>query len=273
MEPTFEVMPPGAPPPRAPGPAPRTTAPGGFRGGLAALVILLAKFKTVLTMLLSVWVYSFAWGWPFAAGFVALIFLHEMGHVAAAKLEGIPVTAPTFIPFFGAMITMKQNPRDAWSEAVMAYGGPLAGGVASWICWLLAIEWQWPLLTAVAVAGFALNLFNLIPLSPLDGGRICAAVSRWFWLLGIALVGCAFFFFSFRGPSVIILVLVLYFGFTRLRQTFLLRNLPETQRYFGVPFARRVLMAALYLALIGMLLAGLAAALPSLQPPPAASSS
>ncbi len=86
-------------------------------------------------MLLMIWVYAMMFGWRFAAGFVFLIFVHEMGHVIAAKWLGMPVSAPLFIPFVGASIIMKENPRDAWTEALMAYGG--AAGRLHWLVDLL----------------------------------------------------------------------------------------------------------------------------------------
>src|SRR5271168_3271724 len=142
MEPTFQVLPPERTSQRPPPPGPN---PQGLMGWIIGGAIAVAKFgflllkslKTSLSMLLMIWVYSWTFGWPFAAGFVVLIFVHEMGHVIAAKWLGLPVTAPIFIPFVGAYITMKENPRDAWTEALMAYGGPLAGGIGGWVCWWL----------------------------------------------------------------------------------------------------------------------------------------
>ena len=84
-----------------------------FFGLLAGVV----KFKTLATMLLSIGAYAIEWGWPFAAGFVLLIFVHEMGHAVAMRLEGIPAGAPVFIPFVGAFIAMQSQPRNAAVEA------------------------------------------------------------------------------------------------------------------------------------------------------------
>jgi len=125
--------------------------------------LIFGALKTSLSMLLMIWVYSWMFGWLFALGFVFLLLVHEMGHVVAAKLLGIPVSAPLFIPFLGAAIIMKQNPRDAWTEALMAYGGPLAGCIGSWICWAIALQTGETWLMAVASVSFVLNLFNMIP--------------------------------------------------------------------------------------------------------------
>lgn len=61
--------------------------------------------KVLLTggsMIVSILAYAWVFGWPFAVGFVVLLFLHEMGHYIAARQRGLDVGAPTFIPFVGA---------------------------------------------------------------------------------------------------------------------------------------------------------------------------
>ena len=195
---------------------------------------------------------------------MVLLFVHEMGHVIAAKLLGMPVTAPIFIPFVGAAIVMKQNPRDAWTEALMAYGGPLAGCIGSWLClWgggAAGMDW----IVGVASASFVLNLFNLIPVPPLDGGRICAAVSRWFWLPGLLLLlGAVFFFHS--TSSIFIVVLVMFFAFSRIKQTFFQPLSPELRAYYATKMGDRVAMGLMYLGLIAALLLGYAEASQQLQ--------
>ena len=81
------------------------------------------------TMLLSLVVYASIWGLPYAAGVIALLFLHEMGHYVAARQRGLDVGAPTFIPFVGAWIALKELPHDVETEAYVAMGGPLVGTV------------------------------------------------------------------------------------------------------------------------------------------------
>jgi Zn-dependent protease len=254
QHPVFTVEPPGVPPPRRPTSAPRR----GIAGLLTAAAVLALKFgKTFLSMGVMIWAYSFFYGWKFAAGFVGLIFVHEMGHVFAAMALGIPVTAPIFIPFFGAAIVMRKNPRDALTEAMMAYAGPLAGGVGSWICMWVAQETDRPWLLAVAAFSFGINLFNLIPVPPLDGGRVCAAVSRWFWVLGVLLlVGAMIYFHAWL--FLLIGTLVLVMGYRRIRDD--LRYREQMRQYYQLSLGMRVLVAAFYLALIGVLVVGLAEA-------------
>src|SRR5438128_7842231 len=111
-------------------------------------------FTTGGTMLLSVVLYAFVWGWRYAAGFVVLMFVHEMGHYIAARQRGLAVGAPTFIPFVGAWIEMKQMPHDAETEAYVGMGGPLLGTVGALACYFVAREQQADWLLAVAYSGF-----------------------------------------------------------------------------------------------------------------------
>ncbi len=116
-------------------------------------------------MLVSIGGYTLLWGWQFGVGFVALIFCHEMGHVLEARRQGLPVTAPLFIPFLGAMITMKEMPHNAWREAQVALAGPLVGSLAAAACWGIGTYTDSNFWRALAFAGFFINLFNLIPSS------------------------------------------------------------------------------------------------------------
>jgi Zn-dependent protease len=130
-------------------------------------------------MFISIWAYALFLGWQFAVGFVLLIFVHECGHLIAAKKVGLKVTTPAFIPFMGALITLREAPRNAWIEAQVGIGGPLLGTVGSAVCVGIYYLTGNPLFMALAYTGFFLNLFNLAPISPLDGGRIVTALSPW----------------------------------------------------------------------------------------------
>jgi Zn-dependent protease len=144
------------------------------------------KFSgTLITMAISVGGYALLFPYQFAIGLVVMIFIHEMGHVWAAKLKGLPVSAPAFIPFVGALITMKKQPSDAATEAFIALGGPLVGTLGAVASYSLGIWLDQDLLIAIAYIGLFLNLFNLIPIHPLDGGRIVVAITRWLWVVGL----------------------------------------------------------------------------------------
>lgn len=171
------------------------------KGALAAgtgLLLILSKFKTALffllkagkpiwTMLLSVGAYALVAPWTFAIGFVLLLFVHEMGHVLAARRKGLPVSAPVFIPFLGALILLKRNPKDAATEAYIGIGGPILGTVGAFVCYFIGWWTGLEIWYALAYIGFLLNLLNLMPIHPLDGGRIVTAVSRWMWLIGVVI--------------------------------------------------------------------------------------
>ena len=158
------------------------------------------------SMLLSLVTYAFVFGWAYAAGFIALLFAHEMGHYLAAKNRGLHVGLPTFIPFVGAWIELKEQPMDAETEAFVGIAGPMLGSAAAFVCYLVARDQGSKLFMALAYAGFVLNLFNLIPLSPLDGGRIVSVISPRIWFLGIPILVGLFFW----SPSpLLILVAVL----------------------------------------------------------------
>jgi Zn-dependent protease len=158
--------------------------------------LLLGKFGKILlsggTMLLSVFVYSLQYGWRFAFGLVGLIFVHEMGHLVAARQRGLAVGAPVFIPFVGAWIALKSTNMDAETEAFVGLGGPMLGSAAALCCYLVALDTGDRFWMALAYAGFFINLFNLIPLTPLDGGRIVAVISPKLWLVGLPVLLAAF---------------------------------------------------------------------------------
>ncbi|MEO8005036.1 MAG: site-2 protease family protein [Betaproteobacteria bacterium] len=210
-----------------------------------------AKFGKVLlsagTMLLSVFVYSFVFGWLYAVGFVLLIFVHEMGHYIAAKKRHLNVGLPAFIPFVGAWIQLKEQPMDAETEAFVGIAGPMLGSAAAFLCYLAAIQTGSHLLLALAYAGFVLNLFNLIPISPLDGGRIVSVISPRIWFLGFPMLVALFIW----RPSPL-LILVAAFALPQLWTAFKTRNI-EASAYYRAPLEVRLKYAAQYLVLAGLL--------------------
>ncbi|WP_010272372.1 site-2 protease family protein [Paenibacillus senegalensis] len=139
----------------------------------------------ILTMLVSVGAYALIAPLQIAVGLVIMVLIHELGHVLAAKQKGLPMSAPVFIPFLGALVNMRRQPRDAATEAYIAMGGPLLGTIGAAISFWLGYTLELSLFKALAYIGFILNLINLLPIHPLDGGRIAVAVSRWLWLVGL----------------------------------------------------------------------------------------
>jgi Zn-dependent protease len=240
---------------------------GRIGSALAALVALAAKFKALLlllpklkllttvgTMLVSVAAYSFVFGWPFAVGFVVLILVHEMGHVIALRREGIRASAPMFIPFLGAVISAKSLGRDATAEARVGLAGPILGSIGAAVC---IVIWQATgndLFRALAFTGLFLNLFNLLPVVPLDGGRAMAAMAPWMWFLGFAaMIALAILF-----PNPVILLIALVAGYETYKRWKLRKSGgAEQQAYYRVKPRDRALIAAVYLGLIVLLVVGM----------------
>jgi Zn-dependent protease len=202
----------------------------------------------VLTMAISVGVYAMMFGWWYAAGFVALIFIHEMGHCIAARRRGLNVGLPTFIPFVGAWVELKDLPHDAETEAYVGIAGPLLGTVAALGCFYLARHTGSAMLLALAYAGFFLNLFNLIPLAPFDGGRVTAAISPRLWLIGAPLLVALFFY----SPSPL-LILMAVLALPNVMKAWRGLKQPEEQAYYAVSIETRVSYAAVYLGLAAFL--------------------
>lgn len=206
-------------------------------------------FLTGGTMLISVVVYAFIFGWWYAVGFVLLIFVHEMGHYIAARRRGLNVGAPTFIPFVGAWIQLKDLPHDAETEAYVGLGGPLVGTLGALVCYVLARSYHSDLLLALSYSGFFLNLFNMIPLSPFDGGRITAAISPKLWLVGAPILVALFFY----RPSPLLILMALLAAPQVWKAIKFDPNAPENLAYYRVPAAKRWEYAIWYVGLIAFL--------------------
>jgi Zn-dependent protease len=201
------------------------------------------------TMLISLVVYAFVFGWKYAAGFIALLFAHEMGHYLAARKRGLAVGLPTFIPFVGAWIDLKEQPLNVETEAYVALAGPLLGTVAAIACYLIADADGPRWLMAVAYSGFFLNLFNLLPLSPLDGGRISAVLSPRIWFVGVPLLAAMFFW----QPNPMLLIIGVL-AFPQLVKAWKYDpKAPENQAYYTISAKQRAEYVVLYLGLAGYL--------------------
>ena len=219
---------------------------------MSSLFFLLLKSKaliSILSMLATIWVYAQFFGWPFAAGFVILLAVHEMGHYLAAKQRGLSVGLPAFIPFVGAMINLRETPHNAETEAYVAYAGPFIGTLGAFACYFYGRNTGQELYIALAYSGFMLNLFNLIPVSPLDGGRITQVLSPRIWLLGLPLLVALFYY----HPSPLLLMIAVM-ALPNLRAAWNYNpNAPENIAYRDVSFAVRVKYGVLYLGLAAVL--------------------
>jgi Zn-dependent protease len=254
--------PPFSSPPPKPSFFKRRVAPIGvailaFLAKIKTIILLLPKVKllaTAGTMVVSVVAYATIWGYQFALGFVILLLVHEMGHVIALRREGIKASAPMFIPFLGAVISARSLGDDALAEARVGLAGPLLGTLGSAAClvvWLAGGDDYW---RALAFTGFFLNLFNLLPVLPLDGGRAMAAMAPWMWFLGLlGMIALAFVF-----PNPIILIIVVFAGYETYRRWQLRRTGSARElAYYRVRPRNRWLVAAVYLSLVALLAIGM----------------
>src|SRR2546421_8510599 len=117
---------------------------------LAKFGVVLLKFKFLFSMFVSAAVYVWIGGWWFGIGLIVLLFVHEMGHVVEAKRQGLPVSAPLFVPFLGAMISMRQMPHDAWREARMGIAGPILGSLGAFALYAAGVAYHSNSLKALA---------------------------------------------------------------------------------------------------------------------------
>lgn len=222
-------------------------------GKILLLLLSGAKLGKLLTtagsMLLSVVVYAFIFGWRYAVGFVVLLFVHEMGHYIFARQRGLEVGLPTFIPFLGAWVQLKDLPHDAETEAYVGLGGPLVGTVGALAAYFLARNEGSNWLLAVAYSGFFLNLVNLIPIIPFDGGRITAVLTPKLWLLGVPLLGALFWYF----PSPMLIIFALLAAPHAWRAWKFRHDSEEGQTYYQVSAGKKWEYGICYVALIAFL--------------------
>jgi Zn-dependent protease len=260
-------LPPASPAP-APAPPPRRSvfkrfATPIFFGVLAvlkwgkALLLLLPKAKLLTTsasMLVSVGAYALIWGWKFAVGFVALLFLHELGHYIQLRREGVKPSGMVFIPFLGAAVGARSLGGSAVAEARVGLAGPILGSLATAALLPIAAATDDDFWRALAFTGFFLNLFNLAPVVPLDGGRAMAAMAPWMWFVGFG----AIVVLVLLWPNPILILIALLGGFETYRRWKQRKAGEEgNAEYYRVRPVHRLLVAAVYVGLIVALAIGM----------------
>ena len=228
-----------------------------FGAKLKGLLLLLPKLKVLTTsasMLVSVAAYAVIWGWRFAVGFVALLFLHEMGHVVQMKREGVKVSGMLFIPFLGAAVGARSLGGSAVAEARVGLAGPVLGTLGTLVVagiYLATGEDFW---RALAFVGFFLNLFNLLPVLPLDGGRAMAAMAPWMWVVGFA----ALLAMLILAPNPILIIILLFGGMETWRRYKQRKSGMEgNAAYYKVKPIHRLAVGAVYVGLLVLLGVGM----------------
>lgn len=213
--------------------------------GLITMLKLGPATAMAATMLLSLVVYAAAFGWKFAVGFVLLLLAHEIGHFFAARVVGLRSSIPMFVPFIGAVISLRQAPINAKMEANIAIGGPATGTLSALFCLLFYLWTDSMLMLVLAYTACILNLFNLIPCTPLDGGRITAAISPHMWWAGTLVTGGLFYYtYNF------FILIIFLFSLFRLWQG---ESCGENDQYYQLRFGQRIKVALWYFGLLAIL--------------------
>jgi len=214
----------------------------------------LTKFASLGSMLATVGTYSIFFGWPYAVGMVGLILVHESGHALVMHRLGIPFKPMVFIPFMGAAVAMKERPRDAYDEALVAFGGPVLGSLGAAGVGAAGIAMQSNLLIALSDFGFMINLFNLLPIGMMDGGRICGAVSPYAGMVGLGLGGAMIYNGMISNP--IFYLVMLAGGY----ETFMKWYDPHAHvppNYYAISGKQRAAITGGYFSLVAALMAAM----------------
>jgi len=243
---------------------------GAAGGILVTLAVAWTKIKLVLvallwlkgyafsfgTIFISLWFYASLFGWKFGVVFVLQILVHEMGHYLTFRNYGVPVSLPMFVPGLGAFVSSPMT-TDPARNAVAALMGPVFGVAAATVCWGYGLFTGEPFWIAAAYVGFFLNLFNLIPAYPFDGGRVAGAIDGRIWLVGAALlVGFVVLTHNYSPFMILIVGIVLISSIPRGIAAW--RGEVDPRQQIAEP-GQRVMMAIGYFGLIAIAIAGAAA--------------
>ena len=239
-------------------------------GPLAVVLIFAVKWVAKLKLLLfalpkigllkvallgatNLWFYALFWGWQIAAWVIVLLLVHELGHAIAYKSFGLGVARIGFVPFLGAYAMSKEVPKSVWVNALCALAGPLIGGLGCAVLWWYGHTTGSDLMSAAATLGFLLNLFNMVPVVPFDGGVAAGAIHPYTWFVGIFLLAVA----ALRFPNVILFLFLGFAVWQAYRQLKRYRAGDEaTLRFYrSVTPRQRIVIAVLYFG-IALLLAG-----------------
>lgn len=197
------------------------------------------------SMAVTIGAYAFKFGLAFAVGFVLLTVVHELGHAVMIRAKGLRASAMVFIPFVGGAVTLKDQPRSAFDDAQIGLAGPVAGTLASMLCLVIYRQSADSLYLVLAFAGFILNLFNLMPIGPLDGGRIAAAISKWMWVLGGGIL--VYLLVEWKNP---LMIPVLLLGVYQIYKTI---TGDYDRLFYSVTIGQRSTIAVFYFGLIFLL--------------------
>ncbi len=212
----------------------------------------LTKLSTLSSMLLSSVAYGLVYGWSFGIGIVSLIFIHESGHALAMKYYGVKYSPMVFVPFLGAAVAMKSEPKSAYDEAMIALAGPVLGSIGAIICGYGGYVLNNELLYTLSYFGFMINLMNLIPIGSLDGGRIAGALSKWLLLAGLGIAGFSVYNGIINHP--LWMLIFLAGGWTTFQRFY---NPLDYTMYYAISSTQKFRIAFGYFGLIILLILAL----------------
>jgi Zn-dependent protease len=220
-----------------------TAVIGGFRGSELHEAVAMntwkkgARFRRLLrnsldhrcislfSLVVTFAVHCISFGGASATTLCFILVAHEAGHLVAGSFLKIPLPWPVFIPKVGALIVLNEETRTSYESAWLGISGPIAGVLATGTVDFLSSYTSSSELRFCATAGYAMHLFNLIPLGDLDGGRVASLIGRWLWILGAALqIALLFYFRNLPWHTNLILVWVLWSGCMKIRDTFFCRE-------------------------------------------------
>jgi Zn-dependent protease len=195
-----------------------------------------------VTMLATIVTYAFKWPLGFVVGFVVVTLIHELGHAVVIRAKGLRAGFMVFIPFIGGAVTIKDQPRSAYDDAQIGLAGPIAGTFASLVS-LQIFKWtDIPLYLLIALAGFILNLLNLLPIGMLDGGRISAAVTKWMWVVGGGILA----YKVIKQPNALLIAILVFAVF----QVYASIMREKEGKFYELSGAQRAAIAVAYFSLV-----------------------
>jgi hypothetical protein len=167
---------------------------------------------------------------------------------------GVPFSPMVFLPFMGAVIAMKDQPKDAMQDAVIAFGGPALGTVGAMGVAVAAQATDSQLLYALADFGYMINLFNMLPIGSMDGGRILGACSPYAGVVGLGLGGGLIYYGQIYNP---LFYLIMLAGGWSTFERFYDPAAHQAPNFYKITPTQKTGIAVAYTALIGTMFLGM----------------
>jgi len=208
----------------------------------------LTKAVPLVSMVVSSASYSLFFGWPYAIGMVGQILLHECGHAIVMRHYGVPFSPMVFVPFMGAVISRKKDPESAFEDAMIAFGGPVLGSAFAGTISMVAMTTDSQLLYALADWGYMVNLFNLLPIGSLDGGKIGDAISPYIGVGGLLAGGSLIYNGYVQNP--IFYLIMLGGTYSTVARLFGRNGHSHSKNYYSIGLKKQTSLAAGYVGLV-----------------------